>query len=154
MKKTSLIALAIAATQFTGWSQDSNTNQTAVANVTNSPASAKETATAPVSAALFNPHAPLATNQAVKVVGLVEYNTPEKDPHISNAYARLEVAGGDFQILLDATGEQMAKAMDGKKAEVRGTLTGNSLDDVIESPSGYQAARVPELKVTDYKAAQ
>jgi hypothetical protein len=110
-------------------------------------------------AALFDPNVPLTAGQEVTATGLIEFNTPEKSRNVFTKYARLKLANGEFGILMDSLGEQMAKTMDGKRVEVKGTLTGESGYDMTASLSSGTtgsvsgASRVPQLKVAEFKAA-
>ena len=109
--------------------------------------------------ALFDPNTPLVTGQEVRTKGVVEYNTPAKNSHVSRAYARFKVANGQFGILLDSRGEEMARTMDGKTIEVRGTLTGKATFDMtssLSSPTSGTISKVtrnPELKIEEFKVA-
>lgn len=113
---------------------------------------------AAVPSALFDPKTPLVKGQEVRAAGIVKYETPEKDPNLSRPFASLKIANGEFVILMDALGEQMAKAMDGKRTEVKGILTGHFYTDMtssLSSPSGGTISQVsrrkPELQVEEFK---
>jgi uncharacterized protein len=101
----------------------------------------------------------------VHVTGLVDYSTDEYPHKFSSdsskqAYARLKTTDGEFDILLDSRGEQMANTTDGKSVEVRGILTGQSSQDLTASLSSgtigtiTRATRVLEIKVEEFKETQ
>lgn len=127
-------------------------------------------------APLFDIDHKLVANQAVQVTGLVEDDTLENSsplfvtrepqpngvvilkPEKSSACARLRVGVGDFLVLLDANGQQMAKTMDMKTVYIQGYLTGNSKKALgISMQSLFSASssmsQVPELKVENYQTA-
>jgi hypothetical protein len=107
--------------------------------------------------ALFDPRAPLIKGQEVHVTGRIEYHDPDEDLDADNAYARLNVANGDFDIVLDARGQEMVKQMDGRLVNVRAVLTGEYSSDMSMSVSNglrgriSKVTRVPEIRVTDFK---
>ncbi len=70
--------------------------------------------------------------------------------------ARLKLAEGEFEILMDTLGRELARRMDGKTVEVHGSLTGKAFYDMVvssnyNSAGTYDVNRIPELKVADYK---
>jgi len=106
---------------------------------------------------LFDPDQKLAANQPVRVIGLIEYDRPGNSS-FGRPYAFLRVGVGEFTVLLDANGLQMAQAMDLKTVYVQGYLTGKSTASLhmsLGSPFGGtgSVSRVPELKVEKYRAA-
>ena len=108
---------------------------------------------------LFDSEQKLLTNQAIRVFGLVEYDTPENSwaAATGKAYAMVKVGDGEFKVVLDATGEEMAKKMDMKTADIRGYLTGESSVALsmsltsMFSGTASKLRRIPELKVEKYE---
>lgn len=111
-------------------------------------------------APLFDPNHALVTDQAIKVSGYLEYFTAEASPFMSakEPYARVRVSGGDFQVVLDETGQRMAREVNMKPVYVNGHLTGNSsnvlsIGSMTSPVTGVSAGprRVPELLVEKYE---
>ncbi len=96
--------------------------------------------------------------QEVRAFGLVEYENPEEDYGVSRASARVKIANGEFSLLLDMRGEEMARTMDGKSIEFRGILTGEATYDMTATLSSMtsgtisKVSRVPEIKVEEFKS--
>lgn len=107
---------------------------------------------------LFDSNRQLAKGQELHVVGSVEYSDPAEDLGANEVYGNLMVANGRFSILMDARGQEMGEAQDGRIVEVRCVLTGKYLSDVttsLTSPTGGavdKVIRVPEIRVLEYQA--
>jgi hypothetical protein len=101
---------------------------------------------------LFDPNVKLVKGTEVHAKGLLEYG--------GNS-ATLTVANGEFDILLDARGDEMGKTMDGKPVQVRGTLTGEyftiliaSTSDLFSGSISRKAGRIPQIRVIDFEPAK
>ena len=109
---------------------------------------------------LFDPATPLVIGQEVRVAGQIEFRDPDEDIGANSAYARLHVANGNLDILLDDRGLAMLKHMDGRLVAVTGVITGNASSDMTISTPSYGVngtvsgvTRVPEIRVTAFEYA-
>jgi len=107
--------------------------------------------------ALFDPSTQLIKGQEIHVTGRIEYEDPDEDLDADKPSARLNLANGNLDIVLDLRGQEMVKRMDGRFVDLRAVLTGEYSSDMSMSVSYGLSGKIskvtrdPEVRVTDFK---